>query len=258
MKGKIAILLATYVLNEIVINRLKGMNGSSRYDFYILYHTQEENALIPEEYVNFIFPFTDKVLRNMGYTPLTKNILPGSNHFGLLSFFKQFSNYSYYWYIEDDVYYNGSWESFFQYFEDNKIEVSFISSYVKDFCEEPLWTWWSAIEYRGANILNTIKSKSFNPIYRISNDALYLLNKKLTQGWMGHHEVVIPTLLKRNGMQIRDFGGTGKYILSGCKNKFYKRDDHNLMNNTMRYRPEIKPEELKEKLLYHPFKIYRR
>lgn len=255
MSHKTAILLASHILHDSVIERLYKISQSSHYDFFILHHSNCES--ITEKYKHNLFSFTDNILFDLGYQPLVKSILPGSNHFALLQFFQQNRKYQYYWYVEDDVYYNGDWSTFFNQFHSEDWTADFISSYVTDYHDQPTWLWWPYIKYNESKISNAIKTRSFNPIYRISNHGLDLLDKKLKGGWMGHHEVVIPTLLKLGGMKIIDFGGMGKYVLPGFSNRFYKRDDANIMNDTMRYRPEIQPSEITDKLLYHPLKIYR-
>lgn len=254
MEAKVAILLASHVLSEDVIERFSQVKSHPNYDFFVLYHTNEEYSEgIPD---NFLYPFSDKILTDLGYQPLTNSILPGSNHFALLSFFKDHSHYSFYWYIEDDVYYNGEWHAFLGHF-DEAFEADFISSYVVDFEDQPAWRWWGAIHYLQQSIPDEVKTRSFNPIYRISNRALNFLIRKLGQGWVGHHEVLIPTLLRLEGLEIRDFGGKGAYVPSGFTNKFYRQDDTDIMNDTMRYRPEIRINEIQEQLLYHPLKIHR-
>lgn len=51
-----------------------------------------------------LFVFTSDVLNELGYTPIEKGkLVPGSNHFPLLKFFKENQCYDYYWLVEDDV-----------------------------------------------------------------------------------------------------------------------------------------------------------
>lgn len=254
MAAKVAVLLASHKLSEEVIERFSEIRESPKYDFFILYHTNEKcNNKISN---SFIYPFSDSILVNLGYQSLTNSVLPGSNHFSLLGFFKNYNQYSFYWYIEDDVYYNGEWSVFLDHFELD-LKSDLISSYVVNFEEQPGWSWWGAIHYLRGSIPDEVKVRSFNPIYRISNRALNFLDQKLLRGWVGHHEVLIPTLLKLGRFEIKDFGGKGAYVPPGCTNKFYRRDDASIVNDTMRYRPKIHIDEIREQLLYHPVKTYR-
>ena len=74
-----------------------------------------------------------------------------------------------------------------------------MSSYVRDYKEEPDWSWWGSLS--GAEEI-PLESRvhSFNPIYRLSSRALAYVHDKLSQGWSGHHEVLLPTLLRYGGM----------------------------------------------------------
>lgn len=76
--------------------------------------------------------------------------------------------------------------------------------------------------------------KSFNPIYRISNRALELLDNTLKgrENW-GHHEVFIPVILNYFNMKIIDFGGRGEFVISGNEDKFYFSQGYN--NGSIRY-----------------------
>ena len=100
--------------------------------------------------------------------------------------------------------------------------------------------------------------RSFNPIYRISRNALELLHKALLSKWCGHHEVLIPTLLYESVLSIHDFGGKGEFVPEGFENRFYMGNSPNkkgiLSDGTMRWRPVFQEVgELKNKL-YHPIK----
>ncbi|WP_367211256.1 hypothetical protein [Sphingobacterium sp. R2] len=254
-KNKIAVLLASHSLTMGMVDQYKDLFKSSSYDFFVLLHNNNDDVF-PSLNQNIpVFKFSDSVLYSLGYKSLTPNLLPGSNHFGLLSFFCEKNDYCYYWYIEDDVFYNGNWREFLDKFKRRKTD--FISSHLIDYVDQPSWMWWFAITYKNKSIPNELKIRSFNPIYRISNRALRLIHEKLLQGWCGHHEVVLPTILKNNDLSICDFGGKGKYVMKKDINRYYIKDDNNLYLNTMRYRPEIQESEIKEKLLYHPLKIFR-
>jgi hypothetical protein len=85
------------------------------------------------------------------------------------------------------------------------------------------------------------------------------------EGWVGHGEVFLPTLLFHGGYRILDFGGNGPYVREGDKGRFYTEEDTpsvplrknlegSLVEGTHRFRPiftEVGP--LKDKI-YHPIK----
>ena len=259
-KTSSAILLLTNKTHKGIFQSYKLLNEvGDNHEAYVLLHNKPEDQ--NKSYIEDtkVFAFEDDILKNLGYTPIGDNLLPGSNHFPLLKFYRENPDFDFYWCIEDDVFYNGNWSEFFSFFQKNK-SSDFISSHITDFEQDPNWYWWNTLIHPDKIILNRNKIRSFNPIYRLSNKALNFLDKQLKDSWQGHHEVLIPTLLKQGGFNIQDFGGVGKYVPNNCKNKFYFKGDVDKPSqfniDSMRYRPIIEKEEIKEKLLYHPVKFF--
>ena len=54
--------------------------------------------------------------------------------------------------------------------------------------------------------------RSFNPIFRISFDSLKHIDEMHSNGWKGHNEVLIPTLLHRKGFKIKDLDNNGNFV----------------------------------------------
>jgi hypothetical protein len=86
-----------------------------------------------------LFVFTDVVLHELGYIPVKNSLLPGSSHFPLLQFFRENSQFAYYWLIEDDVAFSGDWSVLFDAFSKNRAD--FISTTIRKYEEEPYWSW---------------------------------------------------------------------------------------------------------------------
>jgi hypothetical protein len=237
--------------------------ASAHSEVLIAYH--QKGTTVPlsiEKAKHFIF--TDRILISLGYNPLsvslncTRKLLPGSNHFPLLQFYMENPNYEYYWVIEDDVRFNGNWKLLF----DTYLSVSgdFITCHICDWAKEPEWPWWLLLHNGHEEISLNQRVRSFNPIYRISNNALKFLDNAMLDGWTGHHEVLMPTLLKRDGFRIIDFGGNGKYVLPGFTNRFYTSANPNtkgvLDKGTMRFRPIFNAIQSEPNKLYHPVKDF--
>jgi len=226
-------------------------------DAYIVYHSHDNN--VPDA-LNTVehHLFSDKILTQLNYKPIFNSLVPGSNHFPLLDFFLKNPFYDYYWYIEDDVRYNGDWTSFFNAF--NFLPTpDFISCHIRTFDEEPRWRWWHTLAHPCNHIPAFSRIRSFNPIYRVSKESLYYIHHRLIDKWQGHHEVLIPTLLHLEGFRIMDFGGKGKFVVKGYENKFYESSVSdiygNLNNGSMRFRPLLQETDIQECRLYHPIKI---
>ena len=78
-------------------------------------------------------------------------------------------------------------------------------------------------------------------------------------GWVGHAEVLVPTLLKRVGMKLMDMGGEGKFTKRTEINRFYTGTNTDrkgiLDNGTFRYRPILESWGERPDTLYHPVKV---
>jgi hypothetical protein len=88
---------------------------------------------------------------------------------------------------------------------------------------------------------------SFNPVYRISKEALSYLDQKQRAGWCGHFEVLIPTLLFRANFRLQDIGGSGQFVMPGEENRFYTK-------KTLRHSPAFDHVGWRKNKLYHPVK----
>lgn len=222
----------------------------------LLYHKKDANHqdIVDDENV---FYFSDEILVDLKYRPLGEKLIPGNNHFPLLKFFKENPDYDYYWCIEDDVRYTGDWSHLFSHFENS--DKSFISSYIHRYSDDPKWPWWLTLKYSDKWIKPEYLIRSFNPIYRISRDALAFIDQELLDGWEGHHEVLFATLLHAEGFGLMDFGGVGEFVSQGSENKFYlgnfmQNNGIGGMGSTFRWRPVHEKIGAMPNKLYHPVK----
>jgi hypothetical protein len=198
-------------------------------------------------------------LNELGYSPIEETIIPGSNHFPVLQFYKDNPGYEHYWNIEYDVYFNGDWNIFFEEFE--TVNADFISSHIEPFNRRPMWYWWNTLALKTVSVDGINLLKSFNPVYRISNSALNFLDAFLSKGNSGHHEVLIPTILNHHGFSLLDMGGCGDFTADFLLNRYYRSsitmDDYYSIS-TMRYRPMFTRTEIEKRMednkLYHPVK----
>jgi hypothetical protein len=214
---------------------------SAGIDVFFLYHAQD-NAVPEAIEKQRHFIFSDDVLHELGYTPLRESLLPGSNHFPLLKFYLENPQYDYYWLVEDDVYFTGDWNTFFDAFR--RLKSDFVSSRIRKYEEEPYWYWWRSLRCPVAISKENLVC-SFNPVYRLSHSALDCLDLFLKSAWGGHHEAVIPTVLYYRGLSLMDMGGTGSFTPRNFKNRFY-------IPESMWYLPI--PLGDRRNTLYHPIK----
>lgn len=262
MKKKYAYVILTNKCNQEVLHLYKDVSEATlkNGEAYLCYHLADND--VPAEVLkinNFIF--TDDILKSLNYHPIVDKMLPGSNHFPLLDFYRNNPDFDYYWLIEDDVRFNGKWCDFFDAFNLVDEQYDFITCHIRKFFEEPGWYWWETLKHDSSFVPFHLRLRSFNPIYRISNKSLSYLNHLLGyEKWSGHHEVLMPTMLCIKGFSVADFGGEGSFVNPVNLNRYYTETASNyagvLSTGTMRFRPVIASVEESNKL-YHPVKSIR-
>ena len=243
---KQAVLYLTTKSNEWTLRAFHALEQSLQgmADVYFAYHQQGDVLPVSLQNIENLFVFTSDVLKELGYTPIERGkLVPGSNHFPLLKFFKENQCYDYYWLVEDDVRFSGDWKDFFDSFASSTSD--FLSSVIETKAENPTWYWWTSLKTGNEVIAEEKLLKSFNSIYRLSSQALVCIDAHLRIGWMGHYEALLPTLLYNKGFLLEDFGGEGTFVRPENNAKFY--DD-----TSMRIAPVL-PDDRKNYLL-HPVK----
>lgn len=196
------------------------------------------------------------ILSRLPYPSIDTQRIIYNAHFPLLDFFLSHPEYDFFWFIEFDVRYTGDWESLFRAFE--KDDSDFITSHIRRLRDEPYWCWWDSLSHPSKAIPRDQYVRSYNVIFRISKRALWYIHEAQKDGWRGHNEVSLPTLLLQGGFSITDFGGNGEFVPAGRVNAVYT--SHGLKNGmlcpfcTMRWRPSSpRPGILKNKI-YHSIK----
>lgn len=223
-------------------------------DTFLLLHVKDKSSLKTQKIEHPVHPFSDTTLAQSGYNMLSGSIVPGSAHIPVIEFYKQHPEYTYYWLIEYDVRYSGSWREFFTTFTGYPHDL--ITSHIRYHNEEPHWPWWN-LESPGEEIPMEERIRAFNTIYRISSGALKFLSTYLLNGTKGHYEMLYPTLLHRHSFSLLDFGGDGSFVPDELKNKFYissDKNNKNLNSGTMRFKPPFLVYGLRKNKLYHPIK----
>ena len=243
---KQAVLYLTNKSNEWTLSSFHALEQSlqGKADVYFAYHQQGDVLPVSLQNIENLFVFTSDVLKELGYTPIERGkLVPGSNHFPLLKFYKENQGYDYYGLVEDDVRFSGEWKDFFGSFA--SCTSDFLSSVIETKAENPTWYWWTSLKTGNEVIAEEKLLKSFNPIYRLSSQALVCIDAHLRIGWMGHYEVFLPTLLYNKGFLLEDFGGEGTFVRPENNAKFYN-------DTSMRIAPVL-PDDRKN-YLFHPVK----
>ena len=87
---------------------------------------------------------------------------------------------------------------------------------------------------------------SFNPIYRLSAKAMECLDIEMRKGWRGHFEALVPTIVAKYGLTMRDMGGEGQFVKNGTENKFYTENTHTWI--------PLRVQVIIPNMIYHPIK----
>ena len=196
------------------------------------------------------------LFQRLPYRRLEGKGLLHNTHFPLMDFYRSHPHYDFYWCIEFDVRYTGSWGSFLRQFE--SMDDDFITSHIRWFSAEPDWYWWDTLNHPSKEIPREHCIRSFNVILRISSGALEYMHGQLEDGWRGHFEVSFPTLLYHGGYRIRDFGGDGGFVYPDMINRNYTSHagKRGLLNPfcTVHWRPSSPHPGLRRNRIYHPVK----
>jgi len=250
---KQAILFAMHALSSGALDEFQRIKEASSGDCFISYDNRDGKPVDPAILREKHWIFSQEDFSYLKYYVKTEaSLIPGGNHWPVIRF-SQVKTYDFYWNIEYDVKFMGDWKDFFSYFL--KADDDFITTHIRKYDQETYWYYWSTLSHPQETIDQGQYLRSFNPIYRISHQALQYINKMHEQKWSGHHETLIPTLLQKGGFSLRDFGGMGNFVHPGDENLFYiDSTNASLTDGSMRYRPEVILSQGYENKLVHPVK----
>lgn len=201
-----------------------------------------------------IEPFEPRHLEaELGYAMLREgSITPGCAHFPLLKLARD-SDCAHYWLVEFDVECSRSWREFFAVFAHT--EADLLASHVHSRVQRPEWYWWKSIRgASGQDVPVAEQWKAFLPVCRISRRALQAVDAAHRAGWRVHGELMVPTVLKRAGLEVRDLREFGP-CYTGTEQD--PHEDRSILSS-MRFRPEVSLQELAVRTavprLLHPVK----
>lgn len=123
------------------------------------------------------------------------------------------------WIIDPRVWCDGGLDGFRADFEN--CDADFLASSVRGYHEEPHWTWWKSLEApEGCDPLETAVA-ALLPLVRLSRAAAQAILHGIDEGWCGHPEALLPTLVRRAGLSIEDIGGSGSFTPPARKGRWY-------------------------------------
>ena len=255
MNKQVVLLMAHYGCNMAAIEqkyrRLREELCSERYDIVLLFNVNDKTSLLTIPNVDNICIYDLYDINSLNYVPICDSLLPGSCHFPVLKFFLDHPTYTFYWFIEYDVEFTGTWNVLMDAYSEN--QADFIASHILHYHEDPRWYWWTHYNHVGYPMEQCIRA--FHPICRYSYNALAHIHQYQLAGHSAHSELLIPASLYHAGFKLVDLGGNGSFIEKGQENRFYICNEH---INTMRYRPLYNPKDIATMpyydILFHPVK----
>ena len=234
----------------------RDLQGSCSFVVYYDINAQE----VPTECDVTLIPFDYQYISSKFPYSRGQTIIPGNIHLVDTELLTQFPNTSYFWIVEYDVRYSGSWKHFLKSFEASKADL--LGCNIRFHHEERYWHWWKSFKNNLNPEINVdIKTlvRAFLPIARYSRRALETIRRECLQaGWAGHCEVLVPSLLLKEGLQIEEIGGDSYFTPISRKHFYYSpcRSKHGDLQGytSMRWRPVLVFWGLRKNRLYHPVK----
>jgi hypothetical protein len=229
-------------------------------DCYVLYQsaTCEVPGGLREAAADAIHVFQAAELPGrLGYPYLTHGgLVPGCTHYPVIDFCKRHT-YRYYWLIESDVEFSGDWATLIG--AGNTTEADLLAAHVQRYRDAPDWVWWDSLRLpvpRHAAIPRRIGGlrKAFHPVFRISFDALTLIDRLHRDGCRGHNEMLLPTIIANAGLEVVDLN-----ILHCLYSGHEQEPSRDIpARSTLRWRPEVSLAEFAQTFaanaIYHPVK----
>jgi hypothetical protein len=171
----------------------------------------------------------------------------------LMWFFRLQPQYDYYWLMEYDVRLTGSWVEFFRHFATSNSDL--LATTIFDYDIRPKWRYWETLK-SPQPIPHKDRVRALFPLYRVSGRALRALHLAYCDGWSGHYEVTIPTLLKTQGFPLEDIGGDGAYVAPNNRNRFYRNNPGiaGLAPGTLTVAANQISDSYPQNMLWHPIK----
>lgn len=262
--GRTAVVFLTHELHEHYVARYRRLRRSvpPDHDLFLAFDATTADPDVVDEVEGlagenlYLFRFPE--LSTGGYPrPWAGDndsmLVPGNNDLLLLHLHRTVGAHDRYWMIENDVEYTGDWRSFFEHFRGNESDL--LGTTLQPYSVLPEFHWWDALE-SPHSLPREDLYRGFFPVVRITRRGLRELHRAYSEGWSGHHEVVLPTALLLHGAEIEDIGGEGPFVRPDNENRFYTNTPGRtgLGPGTFIYRPPRRWAGLRRDKLWHPVK----
>jgi hypothetical protein len=168
------------------------------------------------------------ILTNGRHDPGWGLLKGGHSELVPLHFFARYPEFDSYWMIEYDVRFSGNWGDFLRHFEASGADL--LATCLRNAEEDPGWVYWDTLEAPAsqAPLRRQDRMSCFLPLYRLSRAAMAALDEGYREGWGGHAETTIPTMLKHKGFELEDIGSSSRYVKPINRGRWYSNDPKDL------------------------------
>ena len=175
-----------------------------------------------------------------------------------LEFRRRLPEYDFYWFVEYDVHYEGSWDRLFEHFRSSSSGiVGTTLEYLSKLPGKMETLYYPALVVPDEVAWNEeAMIKGFFPICRLSSGLLDTLDREYRAGLGGHLEITMPTLASVNAMIVEDIGGDGPFVRDDNRNRFYFANGASYTHSpgNFVFRPDITKVLARQNTLWHPLK----
>lgn len=226
------ILLRAHRFDEVLRLQFEELKASCgvEADVVLLYHGSRNDPGVRDLDEADVFAHSDEDCEALG---LPFESVWFNGHYPLLVFARARPGYAWHWMLEYDVRFTGQWSDLLlRSFSDDDADL--LATDVRHNSSQPNWYWWP---HRSNDLALNELWACFFPLLRFTSRALQTLDLAHQSGTHGFCEVVVPSVLIRAGLVVRDLNVT----------------QENLYNRrTWRWRPYRRRTGSGRAMLYHP------
>lgn len=221
--GHSVVLLLAHFIDPAILaeyRKLKRELGS-RYDVVLLFDkTLYGTPDLPGDVQGFFFDKSD--IRALGYPRKGRSHNSFDVELFAMHFWRSNPHYDFYWLVEYDVRFSGSWDKLFGHFAASGADL--LGTTLHRYDINPNWENWRTLVTPEEDLPPYELLRGFFPFYRLSARAFAALDDAYRQGWAGHFECVVPTVLAAAGLELEDIGGNGEFVKAENIDRFYRNN----------------------------------
>lgn len=259
--------IVTHRFDHATCRHIADVGDQLRSDYeFIVYHDVTAVPPDPGSRVldSVLLPFDFEKIRAEYPLLARAQIVPGNQHLVHIALLPLFPDIKYFWFVEYDVRFSGDWRTLLDIC--SRSDADMLGCHVRTRDEIPDWAWWTSIQSSYDPTRELPGVRAFTWAIRLSRRALELVARRcVEEGWTGHMEGLIPSLLNDSEMTVEDIGGRGPFTPKERRGLFYSSEyglscpsrdgDFGLGSN--RYGPPLLFYGMRKNRIYHPVKTNR-